>query len=232
MISTSSYKNWQSDKYKTYSISGDRGKKAGYHGSCLPILAPKFSFWKEWQKNKELGIISEEENNKYYVEFYYKQVLSKLDPEKIYRKIDNSILLCYEDNSEFCHRHIVAAWLELLLNIKVPEKKANDYNIEIVERPNYIKEYLEDIMKKNCDMHGFNSLRAAYLFEKGEQLEQEAIKFKDIYNDSGYYIDVNTNQKVRKYERYMQQACFLRCDADEAEQQYNEQNKNNKKLIK
>ena len=141
-------------------------------------------------------------------------------------------LLCYEDNSEFCHRHIVAAWLELLLQVEVPEKKAHDYDIEVIERPSYIKVYLEDAMRKNRNMRGFNSLRALYLFEKAEKLEREAKKLKDIYGDSAYYIDAHTEQKVRAYEGYMQRACFLRCDADEAEQQYNEQNQNRKKLTK
>ena len=36
MITTSSYNNWQSDKYLTYSISGDRGRNANYHGRCYP----------------------------------------------------------------------------------------------------------------------------------------------------------------------------------------------------
>lgn len=232
MISTSSYKNWQSDKYTTYSISGDCGKQVGYKGFCFPALAPKSSFWKEWYRNKNIGIISEEENNRYYVQQYYEQVLSELDPEKIYRELDNSILLSCEENTEFSHRHIVAAWLELLLDIKVPEKKAHDYNIETIERPDYIREYLEDVMRKNRNMRGFNSLRALYLFEKGEQLEREARKLKDIYGDSAHYIDAYTEQKTRAYEGYMQKACFLRCDADEAEQQYNEQKQNKKSLTK
>ena len=46
MISTSSHNNWQSDKYITYSISGNRGKDANYQGRCYPKLAPKLSFWK------------------------------------------------------------------------------------------------------------------------------------------------------------------------------------------
>lgn len=119
-----------------------------------------------------------------------------------------------------------------IIEYKGSRKKAHDYDIEIIERPNYIKEYLENTMRKNRNMRGFNSLRALYLFEKGEQLEQEARKLKDIYNDSMYVIDAYTEQKVRAYEFYMQKACFLRCDADEAEQQYNEQNQQNKKLNK
>ena len=44
MISTSSHKEWNSDKYRTFSISGNRGKDANYKGKCYPALAPKLSF--------------------------------------------------------------------------------------------------------------------------------------------------------------------------------------------
>ena len=146
MIYTGNYKNCDSSKYKTYSISGDRGKSVNYNGECYPALAPKLLFWKIWHDN--IGKISEEENNKYYVEEYWKQVLSKLNPEEIYVNLDNSILLCYENNLEFCHRHIVAAWFEIMLGIKTPEIKIN-YEIEEISRPEYIKNYLENTIEKN-----------------------------------------------------------------------------------
>ena len=127
MISTSSYKNWQSDRYITYSISWDRGQDANYQGGCYPKLAPKPSFWKTWRNN--IGKISEEENNRYYVQEYWNQVLSKLDPEQVYNELQYSVLLCYEPNTEFCHRHIVAAWFEILLDVDIPERKIEN-NIE------------------------------------------------------------------------------------------------------
>lgn len=169
MICTSSYNDWQSDKYTTYSISGNRGKDANYQGRCYPKLATKLSFWKIWHDN--IGNVSEEENNRYYIQEYWNQVLSKLDPEQVYRELDNSVLLCYEENTEFCNRHILAAWFEILLGINVPETKAKDYEIEEAERPIYIKKYLEDAMRYNRNMKGFKSLRALYLLEKGEKLE-------------------------------------------------------------
>lgn len=165
MISTSSHENWKTDKYVIYSISGNRGKDANYHGKCYPKLAPKLSFWKVWHDN--IGIISEEENIKYYIKEYWEQVLSKLDPEEVYRELDHSILLCYESDAEFCHRHIVAAWFEILLGVNIPEVKIIDGRIVQIERPKYIKQCLEEIMKCNRNMRGFNSLRALYLFEKG-----------------------------------------------------------------
>jgi len=172
MICTSSHGRCIRTKYKTYAISGNRGKDANYYGECYPKLAPKLSFWKVWHDN--IGKISEEENNRYYVSEYYKQVLSKLDPEEVYRELDNSILLCYEPITKFCHRHIVAAWFELFLDVDVPEVNVSNNEIELVERPSYIKEYLVDAIKQNNDMKGFNSIRALYLYEQGEKLEEQA----------------------------------------------------------
>ena len=216
MISTSSHDNWQSDRYRTCSISGNRGKDANYQGRCYPKLAPKFSFWKIWHDN--IGKISEEENNRYYIQEYWNQVLSKLDPEQVYSELDYSVLLCYEPNTEFCHRHIVAAWFEILLGVKVPEQKSKDFVVEEVERPSYVKEYLEDTMRHNRNMRGFNSLRALYLFEKGEKLENLANKLEEKTN--------------KCYDDYRQIACYLRCDADEEELKYNNKTKNLRKFNK
>lgn len=201
MISTSSYRDFKSDKYGVYSISGDHGVDAGYEGKCYPTLAPKIGFWKEWKNN--IGKVSFEENTKFYIQEYWNQVLSKLDPEKVFRELDDSILLCYESNMEFCHRHIVAAWFEILLGEYVPEVKYTDH-IEIVPRPEYVKIYLEEVMKENRNMRSFNSLRALYLFEKSK-----------VYEEQGY---------DRK-------ACSLRFDAQLAEDEYLEDLKQ-KVLIK
>lgn len=212
MISTCSYKNLKSNLYSAISISGDKGKKANYKWRYYKELAPKLSFWQVWHDN--IGVISEEENTKYYIEQYYNQVLSKLNPEKVYGELDYSILLCYEDNTEFCHRHIVAEWFQILLEVEIPEIKIDGYKVEKIERPAYVRQYLEEVMRKNKNMKGFNSLRALYLFEKGEKLEQLAESLEDKNSD--------------RYFHYMQSACYYRCDADMAEEEY----KQSKKLIR
>ena len=57
-----------------------------------------------------------------YVREYKRDVLSKLDPVKVLTDLgDESILLCWEKPSEYCHRRLVAEWLANHLNIKVPE---------------------------------------------------------------------------------------------------------------
>jgi len=205
MIYTSSYTSLCLNKYITVSISGDRGKGVNYQGKCYPKLAPKLSFWKIWHDN--IGKISEEENNRFYIQEYYNKVLSKLDPEKVYDELEHSVLLCYEVNTEFCHRHIVAAWFEILLDKKIPEIKESDNKIEEVERPEYIKRYLEDVMRLGRKMRGFKSFRALNLFEKGEELETLA----DKYDEKG---------EVEWADLYRQHACYYRCEADMAEEEY------------
>lgn len=215
MIRTCSYNNNLPNLFNTYSISGDMGRSANYNGKCFLSLAPKLSFWRIWKDN--IGKIDEAENTKYYIKEYWNEVLSKLDPEKVYKELDNSILLCYEDSNEFCHRHIVADWFELMLGVKVPEVIIKNGNLEEVERPQYIKKYLEDTIRFNKNMRGFKSIRALYLFESGEKLELKAQKLE--------------NKTGKNYDYYRQQACFFRCEADMVEDEYKE-NKNIKKLVK
>ena len=124
MIYTGNYKNCKTLTLKTYSISKDKGKNAGYLGPCFSILAPPEDLFRTWKYN--IGNISEKENNQYYIKEYYNRVLKNLNPEEVYKVLNNSILLCYEEHDKFCHRHIVTAWLEYYLNIKSYEVRIED----------------------------------------------------------------------------------------------------------
>jgi len=99
-----------------------------YNGAQYKKLAPKYAFFMEWKKNHD---------NDYYIKCFNEQVLSTLDPSRVYddlyniaeefvnnlpdddlRKIHQKegypysvALICYEKPSEFCHRHLVAKWL-------------------------------------------------------------------------------------------------------------------------
>ena len=196
MISTSSHNDWQSDKYITYSISGNRGKDVNYQGKCYSELAPKLSFLKVWHNN--IGRISEEENNRYYVQEYWNQVLSKLDPEKVFRDLDYSVLLCYEPNTEFCHRHIVAAWFEILLGVKVPvttlcpcSKEISDYGAHnqraiVSVKVSYDRDehiWIEDLIKMVED----NSSCGLYSLLKRED---EKFVTEHAYNNPKFVEDV------------------------------------------
>jgi hypothetical protein len=57
----------------------------------------------------------------YYTKQYHSLILSKLDPQKVYDDLKDSVLLCYEKPGDFCHRRLVAAWIETALNEPVEE---------------------------------------------------------------------------------------------------------------
>lgn len=129
------------------SISGDRGRKVGYTGKAITKLAPKRAFWDIWYNN--IGKIPEEENIRYYIEEYYKQVLSKVDIEDLLKDEKDPILLCYEKGQDFCHRHVLAEYIEMKYGIKVRDIKIDEnLNIEENKRPEYIRSMLEEVMSK------------------------------------------------------------------------------------
>lgn len=81
-------------------------------------LAPKYWMLMAYKKGK----ITEEE----YIEIYKTEVLSKLDPMKVYDDLINlcgedSVLLCWEASGKFCHRHIVSEWLNDELGTQIVE---------------------------------------------------------------------------------------------------------------
>jgi len=132
------------------SISGDRGISAGFEGKCIPKLAPKRGFWEIWHNN--IGKISEEENTRYYIEEYYKQVLSKVNIKELLKDEKDPILLCYEKGQDFCHRHVLAEFIELNYGIKVRDIKIDEkLNIEENTRPKYIRNILKNIMQRETE---------------------------------------------------------------------------------
>jgi hypothetical protein len=75
-------------------------------------LAPTWKIFSDYKLNK---------NKNLYIERYVEEILFPLNPEEIYKELQYSILLCWETPDKFCHRRIVAKWLEDSLKIKVPE---------------------------------------------------------------------------------------------------------------
>lgn len=149
----------------------------------MTLLAPKKSFWQLWHDN--IGKVSEEENNDYYIREFYNQVLKKLDPEEVLESLPNmSILLCYENNIDFCHRHLVAFWFELFLKIKTYEVKVNINRgtITRLDRPYYLREKLEGVIKESYPVHGFDLISEAYSYNKMHNYDIENYKKFELVN--------------------------------------------------
>ena len=80
----------------------------------MPDLAPRKDWFWEW-KNGHLP-------NEWYIQRYNETVLSKLDPNKVVEELgDGAVMLCYEKPGDFCHRHLIADWIEVNTGIKVSE---------------------------------------------------------------------------------------------------------------
>ena len=83
-----------------------------YNGLEYKKLAPKWSFFKEWKENHD---------NNYYIKCFNEQVLDKLNVldtimelselTRFENRYNDICLICYEKPEDFCHRHLVADWL-------------------------------------------------------------------------------------------------------------------------
>lgn len=93
-----------------------------WKGEVYMELAPSKSTFFEKKANK----IDEAE----YEKRFYNETLSKLDPQEIYNKFKDKVLLCWEPSGEFCHRRIIAKWIKSNLEIEVPEWDIKDINIK------------------------------------------------------------------------------------------------------
>ena len=60
-----------------------------------------------------------------YTRAYQENVLRTLNPLKVYEELDGAVLLCWEKAGSFCHRRLVADWLENAVGQSVPELDAD-----------------------------------------------------------------------------------------------------------
>ena len=85
-------------------------------GVKFPRLMPKYVWWKEWHDTFWADLNSQESRD-WYIKKYRETVLASLDILQTARDIKDAVgwhipvLLCYETPEKFCHRHIVADWL-------------------------------------------------------------------------------------------------------------------------
>jgi len=79
-----------------------------YKGLEYKKLAPKYWFFKQWKINHD---------NDFYIENFNKEVLNSLTSKEVINDLmflsegKDVVLLCYEKPGDFCHRHLVANWL-------------------------------------------------------------------------------------------------------------------------
>ena len=163
IFGTGSYQNVKSGN--TVSVTGDGGNAWGYYGPAYKKLAPKLVTYIPYaEKYEQLLKMKENLSNvreylEYrkqiedeYIKSYYDIRLKNLNVNYLLYTLneqfgDNIILLCHEPIDEFCHRRLIADYIELQTGIYIPEVSVSeDGNIKKLIPIRY-KNRLKKIMK-------------------------------------------------------------------------------------
>ena len=149
----------------TVSVTGDGGNAWEYYGNAYKKLAPKLVTYTPYaERLKKLYELKEDitkvkeylEYRRFiedeYIKSYYEIRLKDLNVEELfnilYEKFGKDIiLLCHEPVDEFCHRRLIADYIELTSGIYIPEISVDkNYNIKELKPISY-KERLSKLMK-------------------------------------------------------------------------------------
>ena len=148
----------------TVSITGDGGNAWNYFGPAYKKLAPLLMTYllyadalKDLEKIKD-SIPPEEYTKKKrkievtYIKSYYETRLKNLEMEDFLKTLEakfgtNIIFLCHEPVNEFCHRRVLADYIELQTGVYIPEVKIMSNDEFTLKQPLNYKQELKRIMK-------------------------------------------------------------------------------------
>lgn len=151
---TSCYKN--AKKGNLVSITGDGGNAWGFYGNSYKKMSPKLYLWQYYDENPDN--LTDEELIDWYIEEFYKLRLKDLNPNELMNILkqkfgEEIILLCHElpgisiNKKHFCHRRLLADWIELETGIIIPEVSINELGIIKQEEIYDLKSKIKKIIK-------------------------------------------------------------------------------------
>ena len=156
IIGTSCYENAKSGN--TVSITGDGGNAWGYYGPAYKKLAPSLKLYEYWRDNPDN--LNDKELIEYYIKEYFNHRLATLNTKELLYEFKERfsteiILLCHElpsssnkiTKKHFCHRRVVAAFMELTTGIIIPEISINESGIVTLQQQPDYKPMLKRLMK-------------------------------------------------------------------------------------
>lgn len=144
------------------SITGDGGNAWGYYGPAYKKLAPRLITYTPYAEKYE-ELLSLREMQEYmamrkqiedqYIESYYETRLKELDVlellDILQQKFGNQIiLLCHENIEEFCHRRLVADYIELKTGVYIPEVSVSSRGVVKRENPIRYKKRLQKVISR------------------------------------------------------------------------------------
>ncbi len=160
ILGTGSYASVKSGN--TVSVTGDGGNAWGYYGPAYKKLAPKLVTYLPYAEKYQELLKMKSDLKKYldfrrkiedeYIKSYYDIRLKELNVNVLLSILkehfgENIILLCHESVDEFCHRRLIADYIELQTGEYIPEVEIDNFgNVKEVTPINY-KERLKKLIK-------------------------------------------------------------------------------------
>lgn len=164
ILGTGSYDNVLSGN--TVSITGDGGNAWGYFGPAYKKMAPKLVTYVPYAEgyNELLKLREDVTKVKEYLELrkkieddyiksFYDIRLKDLDVYSLLLELEerfgeNIILLCHEDIDDFCHRRLLADYIELKSEVYIPEVSVDEggyvKKLNPIRYKNQLKRVMED----------------------------------------------------------------------------------------
>ena len=152
---TSCYENAKSGNL--VSITGDGGNAWGFYGNAYKKMSPRLYLWQYYDQNPDN--LTEDELIDWYIKEFYDLRLKNLDPNELINTLNQKfgeeiILLCHElpglniNKEHFCHRRLLANWLELETGIIIPELSISESGIITTEEIYDLKPKIKKLIKK------------------------------------------------------------------------------------
>lgn len=152
---TSCYKN--AKKGNLVSITGDGGNAWGFYGNAYKALSPRLYLWQYYNNNP--NELTEDELIDWYIKEFYNLRLKNLNINNMFnllnKKFGNEIiLLCHElpslklNKEHFCHRRLIADWIELETGIAIPEITIDETGIIKYEEVYDLKPKIKKLINK------------------------------------------------------------------------------------
>ena len=111
-IYTSNYDTCSSHEH---AVSISASSPEYFNGKHISSLAPTWDIIRAYKSGK----ITEEQYSKWYIDLILER---HQNAQAVYNSIPHgTIMLCYEKPGEFCHRRVLAKWIEQELGHEVPE---------------------------------------------------------------------------------------------------------------
>ena len=126
-------------------------------GSAYKKMSPRLYLWQYYDQNPDS--LTEDELIDWYINEFYNLRLKDLNPIELMNNLkekfgEDIILLCHElpglkiNKKHFCHRRLLADWIELETGIVIPELSIDKDGIITAEEIYDLKPQIKKLIRK------------------------------------------------------------------------------------